>query len=31
MIICDNTAFPVATVEFLRDGTVIDPAVEDDR
>ena len=29
-IICDNIAFPVATlVEFLRDGTVVDPTVDD--
>ena len=31
-IICDNIAFPVADVEFLRDGTVIDAgADEEDR
>ena len=30
MIICDNTAFPVATtVEFLKDGVVIDADAED--
>ena len=30
MIICDNIAFPVATtVEFLKDGVVIDADAED--
>ena len=29
MIICDNTAFPVATVVFLKDGVVIDADAED--
>ena len=28
-IICDNTAFPVATVVFLKDGVVIDADAED--
>ena len=29
MIICDNTAFPIATVEFLKNGVVIDADAED--
>ena len=30
MIICDNTAFPIATVEFLNNGELIDPNVDEE-
>ena len=28
-IICQNVAYPVATVEFLKDGTTIDVGADD--
>ena len=28
-IICDNVGFPVPTVKFWKDGTLIDPSADD--